>query len=77
MNDFIDRAMEAERVKLSKLKTERGKQNEYERFVCALVAAFDCAHTFWTGNNSYPHYTGPLFTDKNYKIAEAIWDSKY
>lgn len=74
VNDFIDRAIETNRQKLATLKTDKAKRNNYEKFVIALIAAFDCANTFWTGNRGFPHYTGPLYTDKNYRRVQALFD---
>jgi hypothetical protein len=74
VNDFIDRAIETNRQKLATLKTDKAKRNNYEKFVIALIAAFDCANTFWAGNRGFPHYTGPLYTDKNYRRVQALFD---
>lgn len=77
VNDFVQRTMEHERSKLEKMKTEKGKQNAYKRFVTELISDFDGANYFWSGNDMYPHYQGPLFTDKNLEYVEAIWNSDY
>lgn len=69
VDNFIDRAIENNHCKFSKLKTNAAKMKSYKDFIIALISAFDCAHTFWTGNTIYPHYTGPLFTRKNYQRA--------
>lgn len=79
VNDFIDRAVVANNDKLASLKTEKARKRNRENFAIKLISAFDCAHTFWSGNfsqsRSYPHYTGPLFTSNNYKRVQAIYDS--
>ena len=76
VNDFIDRAVDANQQKLAALKTESAKKRNNERFVSALVAAFDNANTFWSGSFSQtraiPHYTGPLFTPSNYHRVQDI-----
>ena len=77
VDDFIDRALAANQQKIATLKSETAKRNNYDKFVISLIAAFDCANTFWSGNISrakvYPHYTGPLFTDKNYRRVQALF----
>jgi hypothetical protein len=73
VNDFIDRAIEANRQKLATLKTDKAKRNNYEKFVIALIAAFDCANTFWSGNRGFPHYTGPLYTDNDYRRVQTLF----
>jgi hypothetical protein len=73
VNDFIDRAIEANCQKLATLKTDKAKRNNYEKFVIALIAAFDCANTFWSGNRGFPHYTGPLYTDNNYRRVQTLF----
>lgn len=72
---FIDRYMADTKEKVSKLKTEKGKQNKYDSLVTKLMSAFDCADTFWTGNGIYPHYTGPLYTQSNYDFVKQIYDT--
>ena len=74
VNDFIDRAIEANRQKLATLKTDKAKKNNYEKFVIALIAAFDCANTFWSGSRGFPHYTGPLYTENNYRRVKELFD---
>lgn len=74
VNDFIDRAIEANNQKLASLKTEAAKKRNYEKFVDSLIAAFDCASTFWSGNRGYPHYTGPLYTENNYRRVKELFD---
>lgn len=67
VDDFITRAVELQQQKLAGLKTEKGRQSNAEKFATQLIAAFDSANSFWQGNSNFPHYTGPLFTDKNYQ----------
>lgn len=73
VNDFIDRALEANQRKIDSLKTEKAKKNNYEKFIIALIAAFDIADTFWSGSKGYPHYTGPLFTENNYNRVKVLF----
>lgn len=79
VDNFIDRAITDNDLKIAKLKGEATKWAFYEDFVIKLISAFDCAHSFWEGNYSstrkFPHYTGPLFTKDNYKRVQAIYDS--
>lgn len=76
VNDFIDRALVANQQKLASLKTDSAKRNNREKFAASLIAAFDCANTFWSGSFSQtriiPHYTGPLYTANNYRRVQAI-----
>ena len=75
VDKFIDRALESNQKKIETLKTDGAKRKNYEKFTSALIAAFDCANTFWTGNAGFPHYTGPLYTWKNYERVKAIYES--
>lgn len=79
VNAFIDRAVAANNSKIATLKTEKSRQKNRKDFAIKLINAFDCAHTFWSGNVSqsktFPHYKGPLFTPNNYKRVQAIYDS--
>lgn len=75
VNDFIDRAFAANQAKIASLKTEKAKRANYEKFVDSLISAFDCAHTFWPGDRGFPHYSGPLFTEVNYRRVQAIYDA--
>ena len=79
VNDFIDRTIASNNDRLSTLKTDKARKKNREEFAVKLISAFDCAHTFWSGNSSqthnYPHYTGPLFTQNNYKRVQAIYNS--
>lgn len=76
VNDFIDRALAANQQKVASLKTDSAKRNNREKFAASLIAAFDCANTFWSGSFSqtrtFPHYTGPLYTANNYRRVQAI-----
>lgn len=79
VDDFIDRAIEANNLKVASLKTEKARQKNREDFANKLISAFDCANTFWSGSTSptikYPHYTGPLYTENNYQRVQAIFDA--
>lgn len=73
VDDFIDRAIEANQQKILNLKTSNAKKRNYEKFVIALIAAFDCSNTFWTGTKGRPHYTGPLYTKNNYRRVQDLY----
>lgn len=75
VNDFIDRAVEDNQKKIDGLKTDKAKVNRNEKFANSLMAAFDSADTFWSGNTLRPHYTGPLFTDNNYRRVQEIYEN--
>ena len=79
VDDFIDRAVEANNEKIASMKTAKARERNREDFAIKLISAFNSAHSFWTGSFSpsktYPHYTGPLFTPNNYKRVQAIYDS--
>ena len=70
VNDFIDRAVADEREKINSLKTQKAKINRAENFEVKMLAAFDVSHSFWSGDNVLPHYTGPLFTEANTQYLE-------
>ncbi|MBQ7345818.1 MAG: zinc ribbon domain-containing protein [Oscillospiraceae bacterium] len=77
VDDFINRALAANQQKITALKSETAKRNNYDKFVTSLIAAFDCANTFWSGSFSQtrviPHYTGPLFRENNYRRVQALF----
>lgn len=75
VDDFIDRAIETNQIKIASLKTEKARNRNHENFVIALISAFDCAHTFWEGDKEFPHYDGPLFSKKNYERVQGLYDS--
>lgn len=75
VNDFIDRAIVDNNNKVTRLKTEKGKQKKIEDFANALITAFDCAHSFWGGDRGFPHYSGPLFTAQNYQRVQDYYDA--
>ena len=79
VNDFINRAQLAHEEKMRSLKTDKAKKRNREDFAIKLISAFDVAHTFWDGNFSLsrqiPHYTGPLYTENNYRRVQEIYDS--
>ena len=75
VNDFIDRAYSLNQQKTASLKTESARRRNQEKFATSLIAAFDCANSFWTGNIGYPHYTGPLFTENNYRRVREIYEN--
>ena len=75
VDDFISRALAANQSKIASLKTEKAKKENRAKFAIALISAFDCAHTFWSGSYGFPHYTGPLFTEQNYRRVQVIFDA--
>ena len=75
VDSFIDRAYAEEQRTVSSLKTESAKRRHQEKFATALIAAFDCANSFWTGNIGYPHYTGRLFSENNYCRVREIYNN--
>lgn len=75
VDDFITRAIEANCKKLASLKTEKARNRNREDFAIKLISAFDCAHSFWTGDKAFPHYSGPLFTPANYRRVQAFYNS--
>lgn len=75
VDDFITRAVEANDKKVAALKTEKAKTRNRENFAIKLISAFDCAHTFWTGDRGFPHYDGPLFAPTNYQRVQAIYNA--
>lgn len=79
VDNFIDRFISDSNRRIFALKGESSKRKAYEKSIIELISAFDCAHTFWSGNDSHsrvlPHYTGPLFTRKNYKRVMELYYS--
>lgn len=77
VDDFIDRAIEDNERRQAALKTQSARDKNYDKFVTTLISAFDCAHTFWSGSynqsRTCPHYTGPLFTQNNYKRVKSLF----
>lgn len=74
VSDFTLRYMEKVKADTRSKKTLEGKEKHYGDALNALISAFDCANTFWSGNTKSPHYTGPLFTQKNYDVVQKLWD---
>lgn len=72
---FVERYLADVKLKMSQMKTEKGKQNKYVASITKLYSAFDCAYTFWPGNGLYPHYTGPLYTQNNYNCVKSLYDN--
>lgn len=62
---FIERSYEAQLEKVSKLKTEKAKNNNMKKYFENLIEAFEHSNTFWSGDNKMPHYSGALYTEKN------------
>lgn len=67
VNSFIDRSYQAQIEKVAKLKTQKAKHDNMEKYIDHMVECFETADMFWTGNNTDSHYTGALFTEKNKK----------
>ncbi len=72
VNAFIDRSYEAQLIKISTLKTQQGKKNSLNNYFDSMFSAFDCAKTFWTGDNHKPHYTGELYTKCNLNYLKSL-----
>lgn len=77
VHDFINRYMTNAWKKSAAMKTQKGKEDKYEDFVIKLIAAFDCANSFWKGNKGFPHYTKPLFTKENFQQVQDIYDESF
>lgn len=73
VDKFIVRAYNKQIEKVSKLKTASGKQKSDRKFATDLKDAFDRADSFWVGHPGQVHYTGPLFTDGNYRKVLSIY----
>lgn len=76
VDNFIDRADAHNLEKIASLKTEKGKCANRARFVDTMIDSFDNAATFRSDDNIHPHYTGMLFTEKNYARVLELRDSK-
>lgn len=74
VSDFILRYMEKVRTDTRLKKTLEKQEKYYGNALTALISAFDCANTFWSGNTGCPHYTGILFTQANYDVVQGLWD---
>lgn len=72
VDNFIDRAIWANKRKLDSLKTPAAKERNYSKFILSLSIAFGMANNFWQGNGMYPHYIGPLFTDANFSTVQSL-----
>lgn len=72
VDDFIDRAIEANELKINSLKTIAAKERNRKKFVISLAVAFEKSNSFWQGNGMYPHYTGALFTENNYLRVQSM-----
>ncbi len=77
VNDFIDRAIDKNKQEIAALKRADSRERRYDNFAVDLISAFDCAHTFWTGDRGVPHYDGALFTEKNYERVQQIFNSDF
>lgn len=75
VDDFIMRSYTKRLEKASLLKTEKAKFNNMKKYSDSMVEAFDNAPYFWEGNGIYPHYTGLLYTQKNWeKLNSLLFD---
>ena len=74
VSDFVLRYMADVREEVQNRASKDAKEKYYEKALVALISAFDCANTFWTGNRKSPHYTGPLFSQRLYDVVQHLWD---
>ncbi len=77
VNDFIDRSISSHIAKHEHLKTQKAKDRNLYKHISSLLSDFEDSDTFWQGNNMYPHYSGPLYTDSNYQRIKAMYDDLY
>ncbi len=74
VDSFIDRALEQEELKRSSIADPKESYQYHEKFMIALISAFDCSNSFWSGDKASPHYIGPLYTKVNYDRVQKIYD---
>ena len=75
VDDFIMRSYSKRLEKANSLKTEKSKFNNMKKYADSMITAFDSAPHFWEGNGMWPHYTGPLYTPKNWeKLTSLLYD---
>lgn len=71
---FVTRAVEKECKERAKISDPQESYSHHEKFLIALISAFDCANTFWSGDKISPHYIGPLFTKENYARVQVMYN---
>lgn len=74
---FIDRSIIDHVKKHEHLKTQKAKDRNMYKHLSSLLLDFEEADTYWSGNNMYPHYTGPLYTDSNYQRIKEMYDDYF
>ena len=74
---FIDRSIIDHVKKHEHLKTQKAKDRNIYKYLSSLLSDFEEANTYWSGNNMYPHYTGPLYTDSNYQRVKEMYDDYF
>lgn len=74
VDSFIDRVVSDNKNKVAKLKTPSAIYRNTEKCLIALISAFDCANTFWSGNSLAPHYNGYLYTEANYNKVLGLYN---
>ncbi len=78
VNDFIDRSFCSQEKKAEKLKTDKAKSNNMNRFIEKIRLSFKNSNTFWSGNIGEEHYTGRLYTKGNIEyLDKKIKSCKY
>lgn len=65
VNLFIDRTYEKQKEKMIALKTDKAKQNSFQKYALKMRTAFENANSYWQGNAGTSHYTGILYTQNN------------
>lgn len=65
VNDFIDRAVQAEACKISELKTIKARESRIKKFEENMQSAFTNSTTFWQGNGRGRHFEGRMWRDGN------------
>lgn len=74
---FIDRSIIDHVKKHEHLKTQKAKDRNMYKHLSSLLLDFEESETYWSGNNMYPHYTGPLYTDSNYQRVKEMYDDYF
>ena len=72
VNDFITRTYQKQIDKMSTLKSDKAKENSFNKYAEKMRTAFNSADTYWSGNLSSPHYTGKLYTSANLSYLESL-----
>ena len=72
VNAFIDRVIVAQSDKNELLNNQREKDKRMLKCVKNLWNSFYEANDYWQGNNTFPHYTGKLYSESNFKRIDDI-----